>query len=106
MLAAPPPPPAVAGDGSNAMTVLLFQVLMIGAIFYFLLIRPQRKQRQRHEEMLQKLARGDRVMTNGGILGSIVHVTDAELTIRTGENTRIVIDRGHVARKMSDHGAS
>lgn len=80
--------------------VLMFQLLMIFAIFYFLLIRPQRKERQRHQEMLGKLARGDQVMTNGGILGVIVHATDQALTIKTGENTRIVVDRGHIARKI------
>lgn len=80
--------------------VLMFQLLMIFAIFYFLLIRPQRKERQRHQAMLGKLARGDQVMTNGGILGVIVHATDQALTIKTGENTRIVVDRGHIARKI------
>ncbi len=84
------------------MTVMLINIILIGAIFYFLLIRPQKKERQRHQEMLQKLTKGDRVVTNGGIVGQIVHATDAELTIRTGENTRVVIDRGYVARKITD----
>lgn len=82
------------------MTVIMFQIMLMIAIFYFILIRPQRKERQRHQEMLTKLGRGDRVMTNGGILGQIVHVAETELTIRTAENTRIVVDRGHVARKI------
>lgn len=101
-LTAAPPPPAAPGDGGNAIPVLLFQLVMIGAIVYFLLIRPQRKERQRHQEMLKKLARGDRVVTNGGIVGHILHVTESELTIKTGENTRIVIDRSYVARKVTD----
>ncbi len=101
-LVAAPPPPAVPREGADGMTVFLINIVMIVAIVYFLIIRPQRKERQRHQEMLQKLATGDRVMTNGGILGHIVHITDAELTIKTGENTRIVIDRGHIARKMTD----
>ncbi|MDE2974657.1 MAG: preprotein translocase subunit YajC [Gemmatimonadota bacterium] len=80
--------------------VLMSQLVLIVGIFYFLLIRPQRKERQRHQEMLGKLSRGDQVMTNGGILGVIIHATDRALTIRTGENTRIVVDRGHIARKI------
>ena len=44
--------------------------------------------------MLQKLAKGDNVVTNGGIIGVIVHATEQALTIRTAENTRIVVDRG------------
>lgn len=101
-LAAEPPPPVVPGDGSNPMAVILFQIVAFMAIFYFLLIRPQKKERQRHQEMLGTLTRGDHVMTNGGILGQIVHATDTELTIKTAENTRIAIDRGHVARKLTD----
>lgn len=84
------------------MMVIMFQLVMIGAIVYFLLIRPQRKERQRHQEMLQKLVKGDRVVTNGGIVGQIVHVSESELTIKTGENTRIVVDRGYIARKVTD----
>ncbi len=96
------PPPAVPREGGSGLTILLFQVVMIGAIFYFLLIRPQRKERQRHQEMLSQLAKGDRVMTSGGIIGQIVHASETELTIRTAENTRLVVDRGHIARKVVD----
>ena len=99
-LAAAPPPPLMPREGGNSGMVLMFQLVMIFAIFYFLLIRPQRKERKRHQEMLGKLSRGDRIMTNGGILGVIVHATDQALTITTGENTRIVVDRGHIARKI------
>lgn len=100
-LAAAPPPPVAPTEGTNPMMVLMFQLVMIGAIVYFLLIRPQRKERQRHQEMLTKLARGDRVVTNGGIVGQIVHAGESELTIKTAENTRIVIDRSYVARKIT-----
>ena len=82
--------------------MFLVNMVLIGAIVYFLLIRPQRKERQRHQEMLNKLTRGDQVVTNGGIVGQIVHVTESELTIKTGENTRIVVDRGYIARKVTD----
>ena len=82
------------------MTVIIFQIIMFIGIFYFILIRPQRKERQRHKDMLNKLRKGDQVMTNGGILGQIVHATETELTIKTAESTRIAIDRGHIARKI------
>ena len=100
VLASAPPPPLMPRDGANSGMVLMLQLVMIFAIFYFLLIRPQRKERQRHQKMLGKLSRGDQIMTNGGILGVIVHATEQALTIRTGENTRIVVDRGHIARKI------
>ena len=101
LVTAPPAtPPMVPREGANGMTVFMVQVFFIIAIFYFILIRPQRREKQRHQEMLKKLAKGDRVMTNGGILGHVVHAADDALTIKTAENTRIVIDRGHIARKI------
>ena len=96
----PPTPPLVPREGGNAMFVMMVQIAAMIAIFYFILIRPQRKERERHQEMLKALAKGDQVLTNGGILGQVVHATDADLTIRTAENTRIVVDRGYVARKV------
>ena len=96
----PPTPPLVPREGGNAMFVMLLQIGAMIAIFYFLLIRPQRKERARHQEMLKKLGKGDQVLTNGGIVGQVVHATDTELTIRTAESTRIVLDRGYVARKV------
>jgi len=100
-----PSPPLVPREGGNNMTVFLFQIILMIAIFYFILIRPQQKERKRHQQMLQTLSKGDRVVTNGGIIGVIVHATDTELTIRSGENTRLVVDRGHIARKTEDEGA-
>ncbi|MGI9628345.1 MAG: preprotein translocase subunit YajC [Longimicrobiales bacterium] len=87
-------------EGGNAGAIFFTQLILFGAIFYFILLRPQRKEQQRHREVLKALAKGDRVMTNGGILGTIVHAAEHELTIKTGDNTRIVIDRGHIARKI------
>lgn len=101
-----PSPPLVPREGGNNMTVFLFQIVLMIAIFYFILIRPQQKERKRHQQMLQTLSKGDRVMTNGGIIGVIVHATDTELTIRSGENTRLVVDRGHIARKTEDEGGT
>lgn len=95
-------PPMVPREGAGGMTVVIFQIMMMIFIFYFILIRPQQKEKKRHQQMLSELAQGDRVMTSGGILGQIVHAAETELMIKTAENTRIVIDRGHVARKIVD----
>lgn len=96
--AAPPSAP----QGGGGFSVVAMQILLFIAIFYFILIRPQRKERQRHQAMLKKLEKGDKVMTNGGILGQVVHATEHELTVRTAESTRVVVDRGHVARKIEE----
>ena len=83
---------------------LVPQFIMIGmfiAIFWFLVIRPQRKIRQQHEAMVTALKKGDEIMTDGGIIGQIVHVAEDRMTIRTAENTRIVVARSKINRVMT-----
>lgn len=88
------------GEGGAGFQVLLLNLSLIFLIFYFLLIRPQRKEQQRHQAMVAALDKGDEIVTSGGIIGTIVHVTDDALTLKTGENTRIVIERTRVSRKI------
>jgi len=79
-------------------------VFMFGAIFmifYFLLIRPQRKQQKAHDEMVKSLSRGDEVVTMGGIFGRIVHLTDDRVTIKTADDTRLEIERSKIGRRVS-----
>ena len=99
------------GQGSlvNAFTV---QIVLIIAIFYFLIIRPQQKQRKTHEEALRNLKRGDRIVTTGGIIGDVIHiketpkdgksgaVMDDEITIKSGES-RLIVERGRIGKILS-----
>lgn len=84
-------------QGGSAGLVLIIQFAAIIAIFYFLLIRPQRKLQRQHQEMLAKLKRGDEVMTEGGIIGEVVHLADDRVTLKSGES-RLVVARGKIAR--------
>ena len=95
---------AVPREGGNAGTIFMVQMVLIFAIFYFLLLRPQAKERQRHEEMLKKVKKGDEIVTNGGIIGKVVHVEDKRLTIKTAENTRLTVDRGRIASVLDPQG--
>jgi preprotein translocase subunit YajC len=95
---------AVPREGGNAGLIFMVQMMLIFAIFYFLLIRPQAKERQRHEELLKNLKKGDEIVTNGGIIGTIVHVEEKRLTLRTGENTRVTVDRGKIAAVLNNKG--
>ena len=95
---------AVPREGGNAGAIFIFQMVLIVAIFYFLLLRPQAKERQRHEQMLSGVKKGDEIVTNGGIIGKVVHVEEGRLTVRTGENTRITIDRGRIADILNAKG--
>ena len=91
-------------QGGPGVPIFLLQIGALLAIFYFILIRPQRREKKAHQQMLQTLAKGDRVLTNGGIVGQVVHATERELTVKTAEDTRLVVDRGYVAAKLDADG--
>ena len=91
-------------EGGNSGMIFLVQMLLIFGIFYFLLIRPQSKERQKHEEMLSGIRKGDEIVTNGGIIGKVVHVDENRLTVKTGDNTRLTVDRGRVATVLDARG--
>lgn len=95
---------AVPREGGNAGIILVGQMVLIFGIFYLLLLRPQAKERQRHEEMLKKVKKGDEIVTNGGLIGRVVHVEENRLTLRTGDNTRVTVDRGRIASVLDVKG--
>lgn len=89
--------------GPNPLsTVVLFGGLF--AIFYFLLIRPQKKQQQAHDQMVANLSKGDEIITVGGIVGLIIHLTEDRITIKTAGDTRLEIDRAKIGRRLSGGG--
>lgn len=94
--------PSQEGGGGAAGTFIMLAAFI--GIFYFLLIRPQRQQQKRHREMIQSLRRGDDVSTAGGIIGRIVHIKEDQITIKTAEDTRLVIERDKVTRKVATVG--
>lgn len=78
------------GSGSSGAAILLFQIVAIGAVFYFLIIRPQGKARKQHEQMLGALKRGDEIITSGGIIGEVKEIEDDRVTIESGDSTLVV----------------
>ena len=87
---------APSGQAGGGLSVLLFQVALIFGIFYFLIIRPQRRQREQHAKLLAGLQKGDQIVTSGGIIGEVVHLKDNEITIRSGES-KLVVQRANIA---------
>jgi len=75
-------------------------LLILFAIFYFLIIRPQNKQRKAHEEMLVSLQKGDKIITNGGLIATIVKPEEDFLKIKLNDETIVKLDRAYVARKV------
>ena len=91
-------------QSGSAMFIFLIQIVAFIAIFYFILIRPQRQQAKKHEELLQALKKGDEIVTSGGIVGEIVHVKENLLTIRSGE-AKLIVERERVAKVNPRPGA-
>ena len=82
-----------AAAGPDAMLQFL-PIILIFVVFYFLLIRPQQKKLKVHKEMLAALRRGDRVVTGGGIIGTITKVIDEhEVQLEIAENVRVRVQR-------------
>jgi preprotein translocase subunit YajC len=77
------------------LTTLLFPIILI-AIMYFLMIRPQMKRQKEHKAMLEKIKRGDEVLTNGGIAGKVTDIGDNFVTVDGAENVRIRVQTGAV----------
>ena len=74
--------PALAQSGGFAEGGLgLMPIILVMIIFYFLLIRPQQKRAKQHKEMLSALKRGDKIVTNGGLTGTIIKAVDDSETI-------------------------
>jgi preprotein translocase subunit YajC len=89
--------------GGGGLSVIALPVILIGA-FYFLMIRPQKKQRVRQQALLNSLEVGDDVMTAGGIFGTIVDIDEDEdvVTVEIAPGTRIRMIRAGVSRKIVD----
>lgn len=80
-------------------------LVSFGLIMYFLIIRPQRKIQAAHAEMLGGVKRGDEIMTEGGLIGTVVHIADERITIKTGD-TRVVVSKLKVARVFAPVSAT
>ena len=86
---------AVSGQGGQIMAFL--PLILLFAVFYFLLIRPQQKKAKTHKQFMENLKKGDRVVTSGGLYGTITGVTDDAVTIEVAEKVRVKILKGAVA---------
>ena len=92
-----------AGGASQSDTLLTFlPMIAIFVVFYFLLIRPQQKKMKEHREMLAAVRRGDKVVTGGGIIGTVTKVVgDDEVQVEIAEGVRIRVARATLASVQS-----
>jgi len=75
-------------------------LIVIFAVFYFMLIRPQMKRSKEHRNLVAELAKGDEVITNGGLLGRITDVSDSFVTLELADNLQVKLQRQAVANVM------
>ncbi len=78
-------------------------LVMIGAVMYFMIIRPQSQKASEHAKMLRELKRNDEVVTTGGIIGRITELGDKVVTVEIAPNVRVRVERPQIA-SLSAHG--
>lgn len=89
------------GDGANQL-VQIAPFALILVVFYFFLIRPQQQKAKEHKTMLSALRRGDRVVTGGGIIGTIAKVVnDEEVLVEIADNVRVRIARSTITSVLA-----
>ena len=96
---------ALQAAGNPLQLIVMYGAIFV--IFYFVLLRPQQKQKKAHDELVKQLKKGDEIVTAGGIVGEVVHIApraadgapamDDRITIKSAES-RLVIERGRIAR--------
>ena len=75
-------------------------IIALFAIFYFLIIRPQQKAQKEHQAMLEALKKGDKIVTNGGLIADVVKPEEDFIKIRLNDETIVKLDKAYVAKKI------
>ena len=91
-------PAAEEGEEGSPLTMIIFLVLIF-AVFYFLMIRPQRKRQKEHQQLVEELKRGDRVITAGGIYGVIETISEDSVVIKVESGVTMRVAKGSVSIK-------
>lgn len=92
--------PAAQQGGAAASLMSFLPIIIIFVIFYFLLIRPQQKKQKQHMAMLDALKAGDSVVTNAGIIGTIVSVDGNIIVVDLGAGNKVQVIKGYIADKF------
>lgn len=103
-------------QGRTPLASMIFMYGAIFAIFYFILIRPQQRQRKAHDVLVRSLKKGDEVVTAGGVIGEVLHIKetvvdgqpkvsmDDRVTIKSADS-RMIVERGRITRVIRGTGA-
>ena len=91
---------AAAPEGQANPITSLLPLVFIFVVFYFLLIRPQSKKAKAHKQMVETLAKGDEIVTNGGLLGKLLKVGDNFVEVELAEGMTVKLQRNAIANVM------
>ncbi len=92
---------AQSASGSGALFEMLFPLIIVFAIIYFMILRPQQKRRRTHTTMIEAIRRGDTVVTQGGLIGKVAKAGDDELELTLGQDTRVSVVKSMIVSVRS-----
>ena len=91
---------AAADGGGMIGTVVMFGLIFV--IFYFMIIRPQQKRQKERQKMLDALEKGDKILTSGGIYGTVVGIEEKVVLVQIADNVKVKVDRGSVGNVLKE----
>jgi len=86
------------------MIMQLLPIVLIFVVFWFLILRPQKKQQDQRKKMLEAIQRGDRVLTNGGLYGTVRDVKGDVLILQIAENVKVEVAKGAISGVTKGEG--
>ena len=91
---------AAPDSGGFMQTIILFGLIFV--IFYFMIIRPQQKRQKERQKMLDALEKGDKILTAGGIYGTVIGIEDKTVLVQIADNVKVKVERGSVGSVLKD----
>ncbi len=95
---------AQGAQGASGISSMLFPLVLMFAVFYFLLIRPQQKKQKQHDQMLKSLNKGDKVITSGGLYGIVSKVTDKDVVLEVADKVNLRFTLGAIGTIRESEG--
>jgi preprotein translocase subunit YajC len=92
---------ATQGQGGGNPMSLIFMIIAIFAVMYFLMIRPQQRQKRQHQDMLGQLSKGDKIVTTGGLHGTVAGVKDTTVILKVADNVKVEVNRSSIGQIVS-----
>lgn len=94
---------AAPAQGSQGIMGMFVPMLVVFGIFYFMIIRPQKKREKDHQGFLTSLQKGDEVLTQSGLLGKVAGIADKVITLEIAPNVKVKVLKGSVAQKVDQN---